>query len=384
MSTVLAMPRIRPEVSALRPYVPGRPIEDVAREFGFDPRDVVKLASNESPLPPYPEAEVAMRTHVGDANRYPDNDCHDLKLALSEHLAVPADHVWVGAGSSELLRVAATAVGGHGTSAVYAWPSFSVYRLAAVLAGSSTIEVPLGPGLVHDLDAMAAAIRPDTSLVYVCNPNNPTGTLLDPGDVERFVASVPDRVLVVLDEAYHEFVTDADRHSGIRHALARENVIVTRTFSKIYGMAALRVGYAIGRPGTLTELRKAQAPFTVTALGQIAAVESLRHPDETSRRASENAEGRAHIESHLASLGLEYLPSEANFVYFRMSGYPDPAVEFLRHAVIIRPVDGEWVRVTVGSPEENERFLEALRAVLDDGPESGPVATARGTLPPDA
>lgn len=377
------MPRFRPEVTALRPYVPGRPIEDVAREFGFDPRDVVKLASNESPLPPYPEAEVAMRTHVGEANRYPDNDCHDLKLALSGHLEVPADHVWVGAGSSELLRVTATAVGGQGTSTVYAWPSFSVYRLAAVLSGSSTIEVPLGPGMAHDLDAMAAAIRSDTTLVFVCNPNNPTGTLLEPEELAGFIASVPDRVLVVLDEAYHEFVTDSDRHSGIRLALSHENVIVTRTFSKIYGIAALRVGYAIGRPGTLTELRKAQAPFTVTALGQIAAVESLRHPDETKRRASENAEGRAHIESHLASLGLDYLPSQANFVYFRMPGFPDPAAEFLRHAVIIRPFDGEWVRVTVGSSEENDRFLEVLRAVLDGGPESEPDASSGAALPPD-
>lgn len=378
------MPTVRPEVSAIRPYVPGRPIDEVAREYGFDPATVVKLASNESPLPPFPEAEVAMRTRVGDANRYPDNDCHDLREALAGHLGVPADHLWIGAGSSELLRVAATAVGGPGTSAVYAWPSFVIYRLGSVLAGSESVEVPLGPGLRIDLDALLAAIRDDTTAVYVCNPNNPTGTVLPAGEVSRFVAAVPDHVLVVLDEAYHEYVTDPRHETGIRHAIDRGNVIVTRTFSKIYGMAALRVGYAVGRPETLVELRKAQAPFTVTALGQLAAVESLRHADETARRARENAEQRAHLESHLASLGLEYAPSQANFVYFRMAGFSDPASEFLRHAVIIRPFGGEWVRVTVGSSEENERFLGALRAVLRAGGHPVPDHPAAEVVPPDA
>ncbi len=357
------MPRFRADVSRISPYTPGRPIADVAAEYGFDPTTVVKLASNEAPLPPFPAVREAMAAAIGETNRYPDNDCLELRAAIAEHLAVPAGTVWVGGGSSELLRVIGTAAGGPGTSAVYAWPSFIIYRLASIIGMSEPVEVPLAPGHRHDLPAMAAAIRPDTTIVYVCNPNNPTGSHLSGQEVADFVGQVPADVLVVIDEAYHEYVTAPDYHGALALALERPNVLVTRTFSKVFGLAALRVGYAIGSPETITELRKAQAPFTVAAMGQAAAIEALRHPAELGERVAQNTAGRDQIERGLADRSIEYVPSQANFVYFRLDGpTAETTTALLRHGVIVRPFADGWVRVTVGTPYENGRFLSALDA----------------------
>ena len=309
---------------------------------------------------------AAMVEEIGGINRYPDNDCRDLRMALGEHLDVDPGQVWVGGGSSELLRVIATALGGEGTNAVYAWPSFVVYRLATVLAGATPKEVPLGPGEIHDLEAMKAAIDGDTTVVYVCNPNNPTGSHLSAEAVTAFVQSVPDDVLVVVDEAYHEYVTAGDYRTAVPLALARPNVIVTRTFSKVYGLAALRVGYAIGQAETITELRKAQAPFSVTSVGQVGAVASLAAGEEISRRISDNEHERARLESRFAELGLEHVPSQANFVYLRLGSSTEATTEaFIRHGVILRPFGDGWVRVSVGTAAENDRFLFALDVERD-------------------
>jgi histidinol-phosphate aminotransferase len=356
------MPTLRPDLREIPPYRPGRPIADVAEEYGFDPTEVVKLASNEWPEGPFPEVVEAMRGVLDRANRYPDNEARELRAALASHLSVPADHVWVGAGSSELIRVIATAAGGPGTSAVFARPSFVLYRLASTLAMSARIEVPLTPSHVHDLAALAAAVRDDTTVLYVCNPNNPTGTAVGPAELARFVEAVPERVLVVVDEAYHEFT--GENSAALPLAVERPNVIVTRTFSKVYGLASLRVGYAVSLPETLAGLRKGQAPFTVTTLGQVAAREALAHPAEVARRVAVNAAGRAAIESALARLGVEHIPSRANFVSFRTGASTQATVDaFLHHGVILRPFDDGWVRVTVGGTEEVERFLAVLEAV---------------------
>ena len=359
------MPSFRADVREISPYVPGRPISDVAADYGFDPADVVKLASNERPVPPLPEVLDAIARAAGEAHRYPDNEGRDLRARLAEVLDVSYDEVMIGAGSSELLRVVATATGGPGTSAVYAWPSFIVYRLASILAMTDRIEVPLDAEHGHDLDAMLAAIRPDTTLVYVCNPNNPTGTVRSADEIAAFVDEVPERVLVLVDEAYHEYVTDRSHSTALPLAIERPNVIVTRTFSKVHGLAALRVGYGVSAAANIVELRKAQAPFSVTALAQAAALESLDHLDDIDARASENAEGRAHIEAALDELGIEHVPSQANFVYFRL-GAPTEVVTdaFLGHAVILRPFRGGWVRVSVGSEDEIRRFVDALATEL--------------------
>ena len=356
------MPTFRADIREISPYAPGRSIAEVARENGFDPSDLVKLASNESPVPPLEAVQARVREMAGEVFRYPDNDAVTLRRALAAAVGVEFESVWVGGGSSELLRVIALAVGGPGTSAVYAWPSFVIYRIGSIIAMSERIEVPLADHR-HDLGALSAAIRDDTTVVYVCNPNNPTGTHLGASDIADFVESVPDRVLVVIDEAYHEYVTASDYASAVPIAVERPNVVVTRTFSKIHGLAALRVGYGIGRPETLTELRKAQAPFTVTSLGQAAAIESLEHPDEVAARCETNRAERSRIEARLRELGVTYVPSQANFVLVRAVDVADPGKAFLGHGIIVR-VFGDWVRVTVGSESENDRFLAAVRSIL--------------------
>lgn len=360
------MPRFRPDVAALAHYTAGRPISEVARSYGFDPADIVKLASNENPSPPFPEVEKAIAAAAGEVNRYPDNDAYELRHALAAHLGVEADQVWVGGGSSELLRVIALAVGGPGTSAVYAWPSFVVYRLASIWAMAETIEVPLDGAARHDLERMIEAVREDTTVVYICNPNNPTGTVVSGASLREFIDSVPERCLVVVDEAYHEYVTDPDYQTMLPLAAERPNLVVTRTFSKVYGLASLRVGYAVAHSETVRNLRKAQAPFTVTGLGQVAAVEALAHQDRVRERVEENAEQRRLLEENLARMGIEYVPSQANFVFFRVGASTEETTEaFLRHGVIIRPLSGGWVRVTVGTAKENRRFLDALALELD-------------------
>ncbi|MEX2279546.1 MAG: histidinol-phosphate transaminase [Acidimicrobiia bacterium] len=356
------MPTFRADIREIAPYSPGRAVADVARENGFDPADISKLASNESPVPPLEAVQAKMREVSGDVFRYPDNDAVELRGAIGAHIEVDSSHVWVGGGSSELLRVIAMAVGGPGTSAVYAWPSFVIYRMASILAMSDRVEVPL-VGHRHDLDAMANAIREDTRVVYVCNPNNPTGTHLPADSIARFVESVPDRVLVVIDEAYHEYVTAPDHATAVPLALERPNVVVTRTFSKIHGLAALRVGYGVARPETVSELRKAQAPFTVGTIGQVAAVESLRHTDELAARRAVNASERSRVEAELGGQGVRYVASQGNFVFFDASAAADPAAAYLQHGIIVR-VFGSWVRVTIGTADENDRFLLASREIF--------------------
>jgi histidinol-phosphate aminotransferase len=356
------VPTFRADIREISPYTPGRSIEEVARENGFDPADIVKLASNESPVPPLEAVQAAIREAAAGVFRYPDNEVVGLRAAIAADVGVDPANVWAGGGSSELLRVIAMAVGGPGTSALYAWPSFIIYRLASILMMADRIEVPLR-NHVHDLEAMRAALRDDTTVVYVCNPNNPTGSHVPAEALGAFVESVPESVLVVIDEAYHEYVTAPDYATAVPLALERPNVVVTRTFSKIHGLAALRVGYAIARAETITELRKAQAPFTVTSLGQAAAVESLRHRDEIEARRIHNEAERSRLEASLAEGGIDHVPSQANFVYLDASAVPDPARAYLAHGIIVR-VFGGWVRVTVGTHAENDRFLAATRLIF--------------------
>ncbi|MDH5294560.1 MAG: histidinol-phosphate transaminase [Acidimicrobiia bacterium] len=360
------MPVFRPDLREIPSYTPGRPIADVAEEYGFDPAGVVKLASNELPFAPLEPVMEAMRKALLEIHRYPDTEARRLRSALSDQLDVAYDEVMVGAGSSEILRVVAMAIGGPGTSAVYAWPSFVIYRLGSILAMSDRYEVPLDGAQRHDLRAMAAAITPTTRVVYICNPNNPTGTLLSSSEVRAFVDAVPESVLVLVDEAYGEFVTEPGWESAATLALERPNVMVTRTFSKIHGLAALRIGYAISRADTIAELRKVQAPFSVTSVGLAAALESLRYPQAIADRVAMNAAGRDRIQAALGELGIEFVPSHSNFICFRL-GKPDVVADaFLRHRIILRPFGEDWVRVTVGTERENGLFLTALRAVCAD------------------
>jgi histidinol-phosphate aminotransferase len=358
------MPRFRSDIAAMRPYVPGRSIEEVAAEIGLRTDEIVKLASNESPDGPFPGVVEAAARVLAGSNRYPDNDNRALTSALSAFLDVPGDHLWFGNGSVALLSDIALAVGGPGTSSVYAWPSFVMYRIVSRLGLSEPIEVPLA-GHTHDLDAIAEAIRDDTTVVYLCNPNNPTGTIVSSDAVNGFIESIPESVLVVIDEAYHDYVTDDSYSTAIPHALQRENVVVLRTFSKVFSLASHRVGYAVAAPATIAEMRKAQAPFSVTEVSQAAAVASLGDRTELERRVRSNAAARHHVLGALAERSLTHTESHTNFVYFEL-GLPatESSALFTERGVIVRPMSGGWIRVTIGNELDNRRFVGALDEVL--------------------
>lgn len=355
------MPRFRPDLEGLVTYVPGRPIDEVAREFDLDPDSIVKLASNESPEGPFPGVAEAVALAVQQSNRYPDNDAFELVAVLADHLKVDQENLWLGAGSTGLLGAIAYGLGGPGTSAVYAWPSFVMYRIISRWAMTDAIEVRLDEGFALDLNAMADAINETTTVVYLCNPNNPTGTVVSSAAVATFIDSVPESVLVVVDEAYHHFVTDDRYGSAVPIALERDNVVILRTLSKVFAMAAHRIGIAIGHPGTLAALQRTQAPFTVNAIAQAAAIATLGQPDELARRVAANAAGRQDLLQALDSRNILHSHSEANFVFLRMGVDSRKAADaFLHRGIIVRPMSSGWLRVTVGLPAENEKFIVAL------------------------
>lgn len=359
------MPKYREEIQALQPYEVGRPIEDVAREHGIDPETIIKLAANESPEGPFPGVVEAALEALVDSNRYPDNDLWDLSHALAEELNVDRANLLFGNGSVALLADITNSVGGPGTNVVYGWPSFVMYRFAAIWSGTDFYEIPLRQDFTLDLAAIGDAVNKSTRVVFLCNPNNPTGTVTHSDEIEAFIETMPETVLVVVDEAYHEFVHDHRYRTAVPIALENPHVLVLRTFSKIYGLAAHRVGYAIGHPETLSEIRKAQQPLTVNKVAQAAALASLGQPDELERRARRNAAARHHLLGVLAERDLPYAESQTNFVFFKM-GEDSKAVteEFTRRGVIIRAMSDGWVRVTIGSEDENRRFVEVLDELL--------------------
>jgi histidinol-phosphate aminotransferase len=355
------MPRFRPEIAALRPYQVGRQLADVARAHGLDPADIVKLTANEGPEGPFPGVVEAASRVLSESNRYPDNACWEIGHAMADELGVDFANILFGGGSTALLTEVATAAGGPGTNLVYARPSFVMYRFAAIWSGSRYKEVPLDEDQRLDLDAMLAAIDDETSVVYVCNPNNPTGTMRAADDVMAFVDAVPEHVTIVVDEAYHEFVTDPSYRTAIPLALDRPNVLVLRTFSKIYALAAHRIGYAVGRAETLAEVRKAQPPLTVNSVAQAAALASLGQPEELERRRAENAARRHHLSGAMVERGIPIAESQTNFIFFDLGEAAEEIVaEMTAEGVIIRGFGPNWVRMTIGNDEENRRFLEAL------------------------
>ena len=357
------MPTFRQDLANIPVYTPGRPVADVQRDYGLE--SVIKLASNECPYQPFPPVVEAIAAAAAGVNRYPDNRRQELREAIGAFHGISTGQVWVGGGSNELMYVTALAVGGPGTSAVYAAPSFGLYRIATQLAMAEGIEVPLDADHRHDLDAMADAIRDDTTVVYLCNPNNPTGTHVAADRVSEFIETVPDRVLVVVDEAYHEFAGAPDFASARPLALKRDNVVVAHTFSKAYGLAGLRAGFFIGDRGTLNQLRSIQLPFSVSTLAQVAAVEALKHQDLVVERMADNLAGLKTVLDGLVERGLEFADSQANFVWVRppmAAGNCSDALQ--QRGVIVRDV-GDAIRVSIGTAEENERLLAALDAVLN-------------------
>jgi histidinol-phosphate aminotransferase len=355
------VPTFRSDLDSIPTYKPGKPIEEVSRELGIT--DIAKLASNECPLEPFPEVLEAIAAAGRVANRYPEDSGYPLVQALAAHHDLPADYFWLGLGSTQLLTSIALAVGGPGTSAVYADPSFIMYPIASRMAATREIAVPLDGDMRHDLGAMLAAIGNQTTVVYVCNPNNPSATYVRGADIRAFIDAVPTRVTVVVDEAYHEYVTASDHETMLPLVRHRDNVIVTRTFSKVYGLAGLRIGYAMGDPDTIAVLRRCQIPFSANAVAQAAALAALPLHDRVADRVKVNTVGRDTIEAGLAERGLEHWPSQTNFVLFRPGAPAEQVAEALMgRGVIVRPMGG-FIRVSVGTEHEVEMFLNGLDAV---------------------
>ncbi|MCZ7534041.1 MAG: histidinol-phosphate transaminase [Acidimicrobiia bacterium] len=356
------MPTFRSDLSSIPRYVPGRTLDEVVREFGL--ASISQLASNEWPNRPFPEVVDAIASAAVHLNRYPDNSTHEIRHAIAAFHGVAPEAVWVGSGSSDLIRSTALSVGGPATSAVFADPSFILYPITTTISGAESIRVPLAAGYRHDLDRMLDAIRADTTLVYVCSPNNPTGGHLAGHEVRAFLDDVSEAVVVIVDEAYAEFVTAADHDSVVKEAPARSNVLVLRTFSKIYGLAGLRIGYGIGNPDLIANLHRTQAPFAVTTVAQVGALEALKHQDRVKERALANAEGREFLTAALFERGFDPAESQANFVYFEPAfSSRQLADDLMAKGVIVRRL-GAGLRVTVGTPTENAQFVETLDELL--------------------
>jgi histidinol-phosphate aminotransferase len=354
-------------VRAIAPYQGGRPIEEVALELGLDAVSIIKLASNENPLGMPPGARAAAAAALADGGRYPDGNGTALKAVLSQRLDVPVSWLTLGNGSNDILELAASLMLSPGAGCVYSQHAFAVYALAAQARGARAQETP-ARDLGHDLAAMRAAIGSDTRLVYVANPNNPTGTLLAPDALEAFLRSVPPHVVVVLDEAYNEYLRPAERCDSLAWVRRHPNLIVSRTFSKVYGLAGLRVGYGIAQQDLTDLLNRIRQPFNVSSVAQAAARAALVEVDFVRRSVDLNERGRAQLANALGAMGLELAPAHGNFVLVRVG--PAAAVyrELLQRGVIVRPVASyglpEWLRITVGLPQENDRFLRELPEAL--------------------
>jgi len=356
-------------VRAIAPYVGGKPIEEVARELDLDPSTIIKLASNENPRGASPKVQAAIAAAAAELTRYPDGNGFALKAALSKRLRVPPEQIVLGNGSNDVLELVTQAFLRPGDHAVYSQYAFIVYPLATQARGAVGIEVS-AKDYGHDLDAMQQAITPQTRIVFIANPNNPTGTWLAGDVVERFVAAVPREVIVVLDEAYNEFLEPSEQSRSTTWISRYPNLVVSHTFSKAHGLAALRVGYGVMDPAIADLVNRVRQPFNVNALAQAAALAALDDDQYVEDSRVLNRDGMRQVEDGLRTLGLRFLPSRGNFVLFEARDANAVFQSLLRQGVIVRPVANynlpTWLRVTIGTPPENERFLAALGKALED------------------
>jgi histidinol-phosphate aminotransferase len=356
----------RPSVEALTPYQPGKPVEDVQRELGLE--RVIKLASNEGPFGPLPAARAALENAVDELNRYPDGGAYRLHDALARRHGVAIEEIAVGSGADGCIDMLSQATLDPGDEIVCGWPSFASYVIYARKQAANAVTVPLVDHR-YDLDALLAAVTPRTKLVYICQPNNPTGTMNTTDELDAFFAQVPEHVLTVVDQAYFEYIDRTDYPDAVeRYVKAGRRVVVLRTFSKIYGLAGLRVGYAVGPPDVCAALAKVRRPFDVTTPAQVAALASLDDTTEIVRRRDLNASGLARLEAVLRDHGFDPVPSVGNFLYVEAGDGQALFERLLREGIIVRPLGGFGapgaVRITVGTPEELEAFAGALSRVL--------------------
>jgi histidinol-phosphate aminotransferase len=358
---------VNPHILTLEPYEPGKPIEELERELGI--HGSIKLASNESPLGPSKKAVAAIRTALDGLHRYPDGCSFELRRKLAERLDVGRDQLVFGAGADEVLELLAKTFLGPGGEAVFAWPSFAMYPIVVKGMGATPVAVGLTGDLVHDLPAMAGAITERTKIVFVCNPNNPTGTSVGAEEFDRFAGDLPANVVLVVDEAYSEFARRPDFPDLLAWVRRRPGTIALRTFSKIYGLAGIRIGYGVADPQLAGYLQRARHPFNVNRLAEVAALASLDDAEHAERSRRVNEEGARYLTAELAALGIEVWPTDANFVLARAGA--DIYDALLREGVIVRPLTGfgmpEHIRISIGLPEENERLIKTLKRLRESG-----------------
>ena len=354
-------------IARLRPYVPGKPIEEVQRELGLT--DIIKLASNENPLGPSPRALEALAAAAAGISFYPEGAAPALRAAVARAQNVPEDTLVFGNGSDEVLHLLALSYLRPGDEAVQGDPSFAMYEIYAAQSNAVSVKVPLTADLVHDLDAMAAAVTDRTRMVFIANPNNPTGTLVRQADMERFLDRVPENVIVVLDQAYDEYVDDPEKPDLRPLVLAGRNVVLLHTFSKAYGLAGLRVGYGIMRPEIAEVLNRVRSPFNVNLPAQAAAAAALSDTDHVARTVALNAEGLRYFAAEFEAMGLAYTPSQGNFILVDTGRDSRDVFHALQKlGVIVRAAHGmglpQHIRVSTGTMDQNRRFIAALKDVL--------------------
>lgn len=361
-----------PYVRGIAPYQGGRPISEIAREFGFAESQIVKLASNENPLGMSPKAREAMLAAAADLGRYPDGNGFELKAAIGKRFGVSTDWITLGNGSNDILELAAHAFLQPDRESVYSQHSFAVYALATQATGAKAVVVPATAALGHDLPAMRKAVNDRTGIVWIANPNNPTGTFLKPAEVIAFIKDIPARTLIVLDEAYTEYLSDIDRYSAFEWVAQYPNLLVSRSFSKAYGLAGLRIGFGAARPEITDLLNRIRQPFNVNSLAQAAACAALFDDEFLALSRRVNQEGLVQIAAAAKDLGLSFVPSWGNFLLIKMGDAADAGMQvfqaLLAKGVITRPVANyglpQWLRISIGTREENARCIEALREVL--------------------
>lgn len=358
--------KIKKSILNLVPYPPGKPIEELTREYGI--KRVIKLASNENPLGPSPLALKAIRSVLPQLHRYPDGSGYYLKQALSQHLGLSADQILLGNGSNEIIELALKTFMNPGSEVLSPVPSFLVYGTAVQALGGKNILVPLKRFTI-DLEAILARISSKTQIIIINNPNNPTGTILKKKEWERFISGVPERILILLDEAYIDFVEDPDCPSGLDYINSKKNLIALRTFSKAYGLAGLRLGYGLARPELIDYINRVRQPFNVNSLAQAAALGALKDQAFYEKTRTLVRAGKKTVEMGLTRMGLSYVPSQANFILIKVPLEAQVVYEaMLKKGIIIRSMKSygldNYIRVNIGLPEENQRFLRALKQVL--------------------
>ncbi|MCE5194076.1 MAG: histidinol-phosphate transaminase [Nitrospiraceae bacterium] len=354
---------IRPSeyVLDIQPYVPGKPLEELERELGI--QNSIKLASNENPLGPSPAALKIIKSSIKNLNRYPDGSGYYLKKELSKTLSVNEDELILGNGSNELIDAAVRTFLKAGDEAVMAVPSFVVYSMSVKAVGGKPIQIPL-KNYTHDLDAMADAVTSNTKIIFIANPNNPTGTINKKNEFDKMMSRISDDILIVVDEAYYEYVSALDYADSFEHFRKRDNLLILRTFSKIYGLAGLRIGYGIAKKEIINAMDRIREPFNTNTLAQCAALAALsdsRHVKKTKRI---NEKGKKYLYKELKSLGLNYIPTQANFIYMPVKAPMSLYEKLLKRGVIIRSMGLDAIRVTIGLKEENERFIQELKNIL--------------------